>query len=167
MSSELTNDTTAAGRFFGGIILPFIILIPVSVVLYFIKPIRKYFDNIWWFCFIAMVVIVFFKSLFIPLRKTIFNTEKKELTIVKNTSLINSISVTLKWEKVEKIEYDFAKYHEGYSNQTIVYCQLFAVVNGKRVLIGENEVGDFGGQDKDWQPSEEQKSKAEKELAAL
>ncbi len=166
MSGEFTNDVTGAGRFFGSMIVPIIAFAVGSAILYFIKPLRKYYGTVLMFGFFTMVAIVFFNALFVPPKKAIFDPSKSELTLIKKESLIKSKSVVLKFAAVEKVEYDFLRDYDGYTVQTIVYCQLFAIIDGKRVLLGENEVDSFGGK-QEWTPSEGQKATAQKGLDAV
>ena len=51
--------------------------------------------------------------------------------------------------------------------QSIVYSQIFILLNSKPFILGENEVDSYAGKDMKWSPTEQQKNEARSALAAI
>jgi hypothetical protein len=159
--SKIIDDMTGVARFFS--LLPGVIFMWIAAMLplYFIKPLRKFFPRIVWSFIVILMIITFYSALFAPTKKSTFNQD--EILIEKTEWVFYKTIRHIPISAVEKFEYDFFK-ENMVEEGTHLYSEIFAVVDGKRILLGDNEISH---PDDDYRPNDEQKMDAQKTVEAL
>jgi len=158
--SEFTDDTTGVGRMIVPLVIGGIIWFVLAAVVGFIKALEKYSNAIILGITIAILVASVYTSFFAPPRKTTFT--ENEIIIEKSNSILgyqypSSTKAHLKFSAIDKIEFDFLKAKDLYFDA--FFLQIFIVVEGKRYLIGENQVD---SNNSTYIPSDIQKQEAQK-----
>jgi hypothetical protein len=162
MSGEFTSDMTAVGRFLGLLIPTVIGMIILLVILYLIKPLRKYYGNIFMGLLFVSLAFIFIKSFFVPDRKTVFDLPGKQMLVTRNEWIFNPKNAEVPFSAIENFDYSVITDDSDYEHVDVFYIQIYAVVGGKRFLIGENQMDEKTGAE-----AEAHKAQAEEVIALL
>ncbi|CAN5310474.1 hypothetical protein BH09BAC3_BH09BAC3_10910 [soil metagenome] len=134
---EFTDDMTGAGRFLSYSIFGGILWFVLVVIFSLIKALKKSFDLIFWFITIAITGVVFYWAFFVPYRKTVFTDT--EVIIQRTENIFFTKKIQMPFKSVERFEYDFHEDQDIHTGHQL-YSQIFAVVGGVRILLGENQI---------------------------
>jgi hypothetical protein len=145
MSGEFTSDITAVGRFLGLLIPEVIGMIVLLVILYLIKPLRKHYDKIFMGLLIISLTFIFIKSFFVPDRKTVFDLAGKHMLVTRNEWIFNPKKAEVPFSAIENFDYSIITDDSDYEHVDLFYIQIYAVVGGKKFLIGENQIDEKTG----------------------
>ncbi|HCW06876.1 MAG TPA: hypothetical protein DGG95_05885 [Cytophagales bacterium] len=144
-----------------GAIIWFLLVATVA----YIEWLEKYNGYIVLFITMAILMESIYTSFFAPPRKAIF-TENEVILEKSNVFLAyaypSSSRVEIKHDLIDKFEFDFYKSKDLYFDA--LFLQIFIVVDGKRYLIGENQIS---SNHSSYIPSEEQKKEGQKYVDIL
>ncbi|HZY82237.1 MAG TPA: hypothetical protein VFE50_22080 [Cyclobacteriaceae bacterium] len=140
VTSEFTDDVGVTARFFVLMILPTACMVIIAIVL-FIIPFTKKLLDYFWYAFGAVAILILIQSFFIPPVLTIFDRDKKVMTVYKHEWMMVASKTEIPFEKISDFTSE-THFVSGFGHyDDIRYVDLFAIVDGERIFIADNQVG--------------------------
>jgi hypothetical protein len=88
---------------------------------------------------------IFVKSFFVPDRKTVFDLAGKQMLVTRNEWIFNPKKAEVPFSAIENFDYSIITDDSDYEHVNLFYIQIYAVVGGKKFLIGENQIDEKTG----------------------